>query len=470
MNADWWQLGVSALAQALRSGALEPLQLLDIFLDRIARLDPALNTMVAMNVEGARAQAQASAARLQRGDPLSPLDGIPITIKDNLLVRGFPATWGCKGYAHHNPEHDELPVERLRAAGAVIIGKTNVPELALQGYTSNRLFGTTRNPWDARLTPGGSSGGAAAGVAAGLVPAAIGTDGGGSIRRPACHTGLVGFKPSIGRYARAYGFPELISDFEVIGTLTHSVEDTKLLDAIMVGPSELDPRSYSPARQTKLDTTRSRILYVPRFADSPLDREVESATDSNVKWLLEQGHDVERGPIPFDRAEVDEIWRVMGCSAVAHLLQHQGVSFESVCGPFVIDRAREGRAITAADYVGTLAKISSFRRQMDQLFKRYDLVFTPSAAALPWPAEESHPPEIDGRPAGPRGHAVYTGWVNVCGHPAISLPLGFSQWGLPIGGQFVGAYGSDDSVLAFAQRFEAVRNQGRIWPRFALAD
>jgi Asp-tRNA(Asn)/Glu-tRNA(Gln) amidotransferase A subunit family amidase len=470
MNADWWQLGVGALAQALRSRALEPAQLLDIFLDRIARLDPTLNTMVAMNVEGARAQAQASAARLQRGEPLSPLDGIPISIKDNLLVRGVPASWGSMGYAHYSPEHDELPVERLRAAGAVIIGKTNVPELALQGYTSNLLFGTTRNPWDTRLTPGGSSGGAAAGVAAGLVPAAIGTDGGGSIRRPACHTGLVGFKPSIGRYARANGFPELLSDFEVIGVLTHSVEDTKLLDVILAGPSELDRRSRSLAPQIRRDTTSLRILYVPRFGDSPVDREVESVTDSIAQWLLDQGHEVERGPIPFDRAEIDEIWRVVGCSALAQLLQQRDASFEAVCGPFVIERAREGRAITAADYVGTLAKISSFRRQMDRLFERYALVFTPSAAALPWPAEESHPPEIDGCPAGPRGHAVYTSWVNVCGHPAISLPLGFSRSGLPIGGQFVAAFCSDDLVLGFAQRFEAVRNQARIWPRFALGD
>jgi len=470
MSTESWQLGVVALAQALRSGALEPVQLLDIFFDRIKRLDPALNTMVATNIEGARVQARASAARLRRGEPISPLDGIPITIKDNLLVRGFPATWGSKGYAHHSPTHDELPVERLRAAGAVILGKTNVPELTLQGYTSNRLFGTTRNPWDTRLTPGGSSGGGAAGVAAGLAPAAIGTDGGGSIRRPACHTGLVGFKPSIGRYPRADGFPELISDFEVIGTLTHSVEDTKLLDAILAGPSELDPRSHSPLPQTKRDTTPLRILYVPRFGDSPCDREVESATDASAKWLLDQGHEVERGPIPFDRAEIDEIWRVIGCSGVAHLLQYQGPSFEAVCSPFVIDLARQGRAITAADYVGTLAKISSFRRQMGQLFKRHDLIFTPSAAALPWPAEESHPPKIDDRPAGPRDHAVYTGWVNVCGHPAIGLPLGLSRSGLPIGGQFVGAYGSDDSVLAFAERFESVRNRGRIWPSFALAD
>ena len=470
MNANSWQLGVGALALALRAGALEPVQLLDIFLERIARLDPILNTMVAMNVDAARAQAQASAARLWRSEPLSPLDGIPITIKDNLLERDFPATWGSEGYANHIPEHDELPVERLRAAGAVIIGKTNVPELALQGYTSNHLFGTSRNPWDIRLTPGGSSGGAAAGVAAGLAPAAIGTDGGGSIRRPACHTGLVGFKPSIGRYARANGFPELLSDFEVIGTLAHSVDDSMLLDAILAGPSERDPRSHAPAAQKKRDSSSRplRILYVPRFGDCPLDREVEWATDSTAQWLLDHEYQLEHGPIPFDRAEIDEVWRVIGCSAVAHLVRRQGTSFEAVLGPFVTARAREGDAITAADYVGALERVSSFRTQMAELFNRYDLVFTPSAAALPWPAEESHPTEIDGRPAGPRGHAIYTGWVNVCGHPAINLPLESSRSGLPIGGQFVGAYASDEDLLEFARRFEAARERTSLWPRFAL--
>jgi aspartyl-tRNA(Asn)/glutamyl-tRNA(Gln) amidotransferase subunit A len=470
MNANSWQFGLGALALALRSGALEPVKLLDIFLGRIAQLDHRLNTMVAMNVEAARAQAQASTARLRSGKPLSPIDGIPITIKDNLLVRDFPATWGSEVYADYLPDHDELPVERLRAAGAVIIGKTNLPELALQGYTSNRLFGTTRNPWDTNLTPGGSSGGAAAGVAAGLAPAAIGTDGGGSIRRPASHTGLVGFKPSIGRYARANGFPELLSDFEVIGTLTHSVHDSMVLDAILAGPSDRDPRSYAAAARQKRDLPSKplRILYVPRFGDCPLDGEVESSTDLTTQWLLDHEYEVERGPIPFDRAEIDEVWRVIGCSGVAYLVRSQAASFEAASGPFLTARAREGASIKAADYVGALQRVSSFRSQIAELFNRYDLVFTPSAAALPWSAEESHPSEIDGRPAGPRGHAVYTGWVNVCGHPAINLPLELSRSGLPIGGQFVGPYGSDDALLEFARGFETAHDRTPAWPRFAL--
>ncbi len=153
------------------------------------------------------------------GAPRSPLEGIPISVKDNIHVAGMPSTWGSRALAGFTPEKDELPIARLRAAGAIFLGKTNVPELTVEGYTKNDLFGVTRNPWDTRLTPGGSSGGAAAGVAAGLVPAAIGTDGGGSIRRPASHTGLVGWKPSIGRIPRIDGFPAILADSKRSGFL-----------------------------------------------------------------------------------------------------------------------------------------------------------------------------------------------------------------------------------------------------------
>src|SRR4029078_7929529 len=168
---------------------------------------------------------------------------IPLSVKDNILVAGMPATWGSRALAQFVPGHDELPIARLRAAGAVIIGKTNVPELTLEGYTKNDLFGVTRNPWDTRLTPGGSSGGAAAGVAAALVPEAIGTDGGGSIRRPACHTGLVGWKPSPRRLPPMNGRPAILNGFETIGTLTRTLDDALLLDAAMAGPDARDRRS-----------------------------------------------------------------------------------------------------------------------------------------------------------------------------------------------------------------------------------
>ncbi len=452
-----WRLGVAEIAAAYRAGILDPEILLDVLLDRIARRDPALNTMVAIDAEGARAAARDSAARWRAGTPRSPVDGVPVTIKDNLLMAGLPATWGSRVFADFRPAEDEVPVARLRAAGVVLVGKTNVPELTLEGYTSNLLFGTTRNPWDPALTPGGSSGGAAAGVAAGFVPAAIGTDGGGSIRRPACHTGLVGFKPSIGRIPRAGGFPETLHDFEVVGTLTRSVADAALLDAVLSGDT-----APAPAPRPL------RILHVPRFDDAPLDPDVAAACDRAAAMLAAAGHVVETGPVFFDRAAVDEIWRVVGRAGAARVARLTGGRLLAEGGPTIRAMAEEGARLSGADYADALAALTVFRRAVARVFDRHDLVFLPSAAALPWRAEEAYPAMIDGQAVGPRGHAIYTGWVNAAGLPAIALPLGLSRGGLPIGGQFVGAAGRDADLLAFALAV-APQLAAPSWPAFAEA-
>ncbi len=390
-----------------------------------------------------------------------------MTIKDNLLVGGLRATWGSRAYADFVPDRDEIPVERLRMAGVVMVGKTNVPELTLEGYTSNTLFGTTGNPWAPALTPGGSSGGAVASVAAGLVPAAVGTDGGGSIRRPASHTGLVGFKPSIGHIARGDGFPETLADCEVIGTLTRSVADTRLLDAVLGGADARDPRSALVTVPLAPDPTRLRILYVPRFDDAPLDQEIEAATDAAATVLTGMGHAVETGGVFFDRPTIDDAWRIIGRAGVARAFRGAGDRLRRDGGPSIQAMAQEGEAFSAADYVEALATVMAFRRRIANLFGRYDLVLTPSAAALPWPAAEAFPPVIDGKPVGPRGHAIYTGWVNVAGIPGLALPLGFSKSGLPIGGQFIGRFGSDAGLLAFGATFEAAHGPTWTFPPLA---
>ncbi len=462
-----WQKGVAALATGFRAGDFDPVEALEVFLSRIGRIDPRLNSIVTLDAAGARRAAAESAARWKAGTPLSALDGVPLTIKDNLLVAGLRATWGSRAFADYVPEVDELPVERLRQAGAVIVGKTNVPELTLEGYTSNRLFGTTGNPWDPALTPGGSSGGAVASVAAGLVPAAVGTDGGGSIRRPASHTGLVGFKPSIGRFPRSGGFPETLHDCEVVGTLTRSVADAMVLDGVLAGPDIRDPRSALREGSLAPDPTRLRILYVPRFGDAPLDPEIAAATDAAAHALAGAGHAVETGDIFFDRVPIDEAWRVIGRSGVTRAFRLPGSRLAQESGSSIQAMAKEGEGLSAADYVEALSTVMGFRRHIATLFGRVDLIVTPSAAALPWPAAEAFPPEIDGKPVGPRGHAIYTGWVNVAGNPGLALPLGFSRSGLPIGGQFIGRFGSDAGLLAFGQFFEDLRGQAWTWPALA---
>ena len=200
---------LEGLAAELRSGQASSVGLVQRAFQRIEAFDSRLNSFVALDRASALAAAEESDARRSRGQAHSRLDGIPISVKDNLHVAGFPTTWGSRALQNFRPTQDELPIAKLRRAGMIVVGKTNAPEFTLEGYTRNELFGVTRNPWNSDLTPGGSSGGAAVSVAAGFVPAAIGTDGGGSIRRPACHTGLVGYKPSIGRWPRADGLPAI---------------------------------------------------------------------------------------------------------------------------------------------------------------------------------------------------------------------------------------------------------------------
>lgn len=439
---------IGALAAALRNGELSAVALLERCLARIEELNGSLNAFVAIDQDAAFRAATESDLRLSSGKARSPLEGIPVSIKDNLLVRGLPATWGSRALADYVPDHDELPVARLREAGAVLLGKTNVPELTLEGYTANDLFGVTRNPLDTRLTPGGSSGGAVASVAAGLVPAAIGTDGGGSIRRPAGYTGLVGWKPSTGRIARASGFPAILTDFEVVGTMTHSIADARLLDAVMKGPHAYDRNSISVSSRSSV-FDRPRILYVARFGDSPVDPEISAATDAFALRLAEAGAAVERGGCFFDRDMTNHIWRIISRAGVDYLMRWCP-PLADLAGASVRAMAEDGRAITGAAYFEALEGVRALREQMVDVFVRYDLILTPSAAALPWPAEEPFPTAIDGRPAGPRDHAVFTGWVNIAGLPAISLPIGCATNGLPIGAQLIGGFGCDDGLLEFA--------------------
>jgi aspartyl-tRNA(Asn)/glutamyl-tRNA(Gln) amidotransferase subunit A len=327
-----------------------------------------------------------------------------------------------------------------------------VPELTLEGYTRNDLFGVTRNPWDTRLTPGGSSGGAASGVAAGLAPAAIGTDGAGSVRRPACHTGLVGWKPSTGRIPRIDGLPAILTDFETIGTLSRSVDDALLLDAAVAGADSRDRRSLYAAAPS-WPKARRRILYIPQFGDTPVDSEVASVTAGIADALAWHGDEVRQEKVFFDLDDAARIWHVVSRAGVAWLMGWGGERLRTQAGASVRAMAAEGGRLTGADYIDALERTAAFRRRCAELFDQTDLVLTPTAAALPWPAEQPYPDRIADRAAGPRDHAVFTGWANIAGVPAISLPVALSKSGLPIGVQFAAGFGADADLLTFARAF-----------------
>src|SRR5947209_6779717 len=236
-----WELSAAELTAGYARGAFTPRDALDAVLARIDAVNRQINAIVTFDRAGARAAADASTMRWRNRAALGAFDGVPLTVKDNIPVAGMRATWGSRIYEDWIPDKDELPIAKLRAGGAVILGKTNCPEFTLQGYTDNLLFGVTRNPWNLELTPGGSSGGAVAAVAAGMGPVAVGTDGGGSIRRPAAHAGLVGLKPSRDAVARQDGFPVILLDCEVIGPIARTVADTRALLHALAGTTPQPP-------------------------------------------------------------------------------------------------------------------------------------------------------------------------------------------------------------------------------------
>ncbi len=464
MSREYWKLGAAGLSAAYLAGDASPTAVIAELKHRIARLDKTLNAYVALTPD-LDEQAEESAARIAAGSARSPLEGVPVAIKDSLSMAGLPAAWGSAAFAEDVRQTDEIPVARLRAAGAILVGKTNCPEFALEGYTGNATFGVTGNPWNPALTPGGSSGGSVAAVAAGLAVVAIGTDGGGSIRRPAGHTGLYGLKPGIGTVARGGGLPQILMDFEVLGPVARSVEDLRLLFDILAGPDRADPVSRLLRPESGV-AKGLRILYVERFGDDPCDPAIRASVAAAADTLEGLGHTVIRGALPLDLSEISAFWARFGQIGLAHLRKRLPEVAQKAA-PKYLAVADEGDAVPAPALFAAIEAVRRLRSEMSQLMGDWDLIMTPTAAAQPWPAGKTYPEVIDGQQVGPRGHAIYTGWVNAAGHPAIAVPAAPDANGLPIGYQLIGDLGSEQMLLHLATEVEA-RGPGWRWPDFAL--
>lgn len=463
-----WQLGAAQLADGYRRRAFTPPEALRACLNRAAHCQPTFNAMVWVDADGAQLAAEASQQRWAQGQPLGSLDGVPVTLKDNLHAAGLPTRWGSHLLQGFVALRDELPVARLRAAGTVLFGKTSLPEFAMQGYTSSALSGITRNPWDNALTPGGSSGGAAAAVAAGCGPLAVATDGGGSIRRPASHCGLVGFKPSAGLVPRSGGLPDIFLDYEVVGGMGRSVRDVADLVSVLAA-TRLDAPMDTPfARPSGL-----RILFVPQFASHPVDAGIAAQVKKAALQFEALGHHVEEAA-SFRLAEaVNTQWPLLSTAGLAWMLANAsdwpefgllpGQSPQlMLCGEAAHASLRTGQEAGATGLFGLLAAVQTLKQQLAQVFERHDLILTPATAALPWPAAQTHPATIDGQAVGPRGHAVFTAFANAAGLPAIALPCGAVQ-GLPTGFQLVARSGADSLLLALALQYEQAHPWASLW-------
>ena len=455
MTEAIWRLPATELAARFRAGSLTPSAALRALLARIAAANPALNTFAALDEAGATAAAAAADARFAAGVPLGPLDGVPVSIKDNITVAGLPCAWGSELFLDYVPDADETPVARLRAGGAVILGKTNVAEFTLgRGNTDTKSFGTTRNPWNTALTPGASTGGGAAAVAAGFGPITLGTDGGGSIRRPACHCGLVGLKPSTGRVARRNGLPIILDDAEVIGPLARTVDDLALTLAAIQGPLDEDRLSIGlPGPHAEPPPPQGlRILYVPRFGEWAVDAPVAASCAAAAGNLAALGHRVETGVMPVDLDLFDRHWPRMTAAGLSWLLR--GRDWRGKVGAIYEEMMALAETLSAADYIDALNAFREVQAQFARAFRDWDVIVTPSAGALPWDATQFGPPH----------HRAFTGIVNAGGLPGLNLPCDPSPDGLPIGVQLIGAFGADWRLIALARQYEAAHPWAQRWP------
>jgi aspartyl-tRNA(Asn)/glutamyl-tRNA(Gln) amidotransferase subunit A len=458
--SELWQKTASELTAGYGRGEFTPAEAVEACFDRLRVTEPHIAAFLDV-FDDARRDAAASGARWRAGCPISPLDGVPVSVKDNLHVAGHSTTWGSRTLQGFRPAADELPVARARAAGMIFLGKTNLPEFAMRGVTVNALAGASRNPFDTSLTPGGSTGGGAAAVAAGVGPLALATDGGGSIRRPASHCGLVGFKPSAGRVPRAGGLPEMFGAYEVAGAIGRDLDDViATIEALAGAPLE--------------GTAGRRILHVPTFSDAPVDSGIAAEVRRAAQAFADLGFIVDEAA-GFDLADaINSGWTTLFDAGLAWMFADlkRWPEWRDGPGPEVIEdllgeaaRAslERGRAMSAAALFDLLHEVDVAKARLAVLFEHYDAILTPATAALPWPAAENHPPVIAGHPVGPRGHAVFTAIGNAAGLPGLALPTGWIG-NLPTGIQLLGRPGGDADLLALGRVFTEARPFDRRWP------
>ncbi|OZM83735.1 amidase [Pseudonocardia sp. MH-G8] len=445
-------LTATELLAAYRSGELSPVEATEAALERIERHDPDVNAFCLVDADAALAGAKASAERWQRGEPDGALDGVPISIKDILLTRGWPTRRGSRTVDPTGPwEVDGPHVARVREQGAVLLGKTTTPELAWKGVTDNPLTGVTRNPWDTTRTAGGSSGGSAAAVALGMGPLSLGTDGGGSVRIPAAFTGTTTIKPTYGRVPHYPASP--FGTLAHVGPMTRTAADAALLLDVVSGADTRDPWTLAPTDSAvaALDAGVAglRIAVSPTLGYVDVHPGVAAAVAAAVQVFTELGAEVEEADPGF--TDPVEAFELLWFSGVAKSLEHIGPVERAQMDQGLVAVAEQGARASAVQYLGAMAVRNDLGALMGEFHSRYDLLLTPT---VPIPAFEAGVEVPAGSP-----RERWTSWTpftypfNMTQQPAASVPCGFAD-GLPVGLQIVGPRHADNAVLAAAHAYQ----------------
>ncbi len=445
------------LASAIRRKAISPVEVTEAILDRIERLNPTLNAFCLVSHDVARVAAREAEIAVMRGEPAGPLHGVPVSIKDVLFTRGIATTGGSRMFEDVVPTEDSVPVARLRAAGAVILGKTNTSELGHKALTTSPLFGSTRNPWNPAVTPGGSSGGAAAAVAAGLGPVALGTDGGGSIRIPASCCNLYGFKPSHGRVPNHPGFPGW-ERFAQAGPLTRTVRDAAIVLDVLAGEDDRDLESLPAAASDSFLAACSEgihglhVAWAPDLGFARVEPEVLRLCEESAGQFESLGCHVEVVNPAWGSPEeaFGTIVSAQFYAAWADRLPQNEPLMDSTLVKFI----RRGGGVTTRQYLEALAWTRNFWLDVHAFLARFDLLLTPTLAVMPFAAEGPPPREIEGERVSVLGWMPFTYPFNMTGQPAASVPTGFTSSELPVGLQIVGRRNADRTVLAASAAYE----------------
>ncbi len=443
----------------VRHREVSPVELTAHLLQRIERLNPMLNAYLTVAHQQAMSAAKEAESMLAGGGPLPPLHGVPVSIKDLIRTSGIRTTSGSLVYRDFVPREDATVVERLRRAGAIILGKTNTPEFGLAATTENRLGDPCRNPWNRERTAGGSSGGAAAAVSAGLGALALGSDGGGSIRIPASFCGVFGFKPSQGLVSR-HGGEGGMELFATIGPLAITVRDAALCLQLISGYDPSDPttlRQPAPdfSNQLEGDLAGLRVGWSPDLGYGRVDAEVEVLAESAARLFETIGCHLEEATPTTDTPMPVHNLITMADECAAH--DSLVAEYPDMVTPHVKVVIEHGARVTGADYSRALRARERIRSQMAGFFERYDLLLTPTTAVAAFPVGQ-RPRTINGAETDRLWGPFYLAPAfNITGQPAASLPCGFSTDGMPVGLQVISRWGNDAAVLRACAAFENAR-------------
>jgi amidase len=470
MNDDLPYRSARAAAAAIRAGKIRAREHLEALLERQKKLDGPLNCVVTIDAERARAEADAADAGVRRGDELGPLHGVAMTVKDSFQTRGMRTTSGAPELAGFVPAIDAAPIARLRASGAVIYGKTNLPIYAGDAQSYNEVFGTTNNPWNVERTVGGSSGGSAGALAAGLTPLELGSDIGGSIRGPASDCGVTGHKPSFGIVsARGHipGPPGSLTqaDIAVVGPLARDVDDLELALDVLVGPDEW----HAPAVRLELPPPRHRELDDYRVAAwlddpaCPVEREVREGLEAAARALEREGARVDGDARPgLDFApSVDTYRRLLSAAMSGGVPRDVVEAFAQAQGDDEVARARRETAVRHRDWLGLNERRLQMRQRWHEFFREWDAVLLPVLPTVAIPHDHSEPIaartfECDGETRPYLDRVAWAGLTGVAYLPATVVPVGTTSAGLPFGVQIAGPFLEDRTTLALARHLERV--------------